>query len=117
MAAAIRPQNLDDLIGQEPIKAKARIAIGAALQRSEPLPHCLLTSSGGGLGKTTFATVLSNEMYSPLISTTGQCLVSATDLRNILIRLKHNSMLLVDEFHGIGRGAAEEFLLVLEEGS
>ena len=116
MTAAIRPQNLDDLIGQNNLKQKARIAIGAALQRGEPLPHVLLTSSGGGLGKTTFATVLSNEMYSPLISTTGQCLVSAADLRNVLIRLKHNSTLLVDEFHGIGRGAAEEFLLVLEEG-
>lgn len=111
-----RPQHLDEMIGQDAIKQKARIAIQAALQRGEPLPHVLLTSSGGGLGKTSFAQILSNEMFSPLIATTGQCLMSPADLRNILVRLKQSSVLLVDEFHGIGRSAAEELLLVLEEG-
>jgi holliday junction DNA helicase RuvB len=116
MGTVARPQTLDELIGQDVIKQKARIAIGAALQRGEPLPHVLLTSSGGGLGKTTLSQVLANEMYSPLASTTGQCLITAADLRNVLVRLKPNSVLLVDEFHGIGRLAAEELLLVLEEG-
>lgn len=111
-----RPQHLDEMIGQNAIKQKARIAIQAALQRGEPLPHCLLTSSGGGLGKTSFAGILANEMFSPLVTTTGQCLMSPADLRNLLIRIKPNTVLLVDEFHGIGRSAAEELLLVLEEG-
>lgn len=111
-----RPLHFDEMIGQEAIKQKARIAIQAALQRGEPLPHVLLTSSGGGLGKTSFAGVLANEMFSPLVTTTGQCLLSPADLRNLLIRIEPNTVLLVDEFHGIGRAAAEELLLVLEEG-
>ncbi len=116
-ATSMRPQHLDEMIGQNDVKAKASIAIQAALQRGEPLPHCLLTSPGtGGLGKTSFAGVLANEMFSQLVSTTGQCLVTATDLRNILVRLEPSSVLLIDEFHGIGRSAAEELLLVLEEG-
>ena len=112
----LRPQSLDELIGQENLKQKARIAVGAALQRGEPLPHCLLTSSGGGLGKTTLAGVLANEMFRPLVSTTGQCLLTPVDLRNTLISLKPGSLLLVDEFHALGRAAAEELLLVLEDG-
>lgn len=80
------------------------------------MPHCLLTSTGGGLGKTTLAGVLSNELLVPLIATTGQCLATPTDLRNILVRIDSKAVLLVDEFHGIGKCAAEELLIVLEEG-
>jgi Holliday junction DNA helicase RuvB len=71
---------------------------------------------GRGLGKTTLAGVLSNELLVPLISTTGQCLATPYDLRNILVRIEPKAILLVDEFHGIGRYAAEELLIVLEEG-
>ena len=110
-----RPQHLDEMVGQEPIKRKARIAIQAALQRGEPLPHTLLTSTGGGLGKTSFAQILANEMFSPLVMTTGQCLVSPSDLRRIIVSLEQNSVLLVDEFQNVGRAAAEELLLVLED--
>ena len=71
-ADTIRPQTLDELIGQEQIKQKLRVAMGAALVRNEPLGHVLLTSSGGGLGKSSLANIISNEMLSPLLSTTGQ---------------------------------------------
>lgn len=111
-----RPQHLDEMIGQNAIKQRARIAIQAALERGEPLQHLLLTSAGGGLGKSSFAAILANECFSPLVSTTGQCLMTPTDLRNLLIRIKPNTILMVDEFHGIGRSAAEELLLVLEDG-
>lgn len=115
MNATARPQMLDELIGQESLKKKARIAIGAALQQCEPLPHVLLTSSGGGLGKTTFAKILANEMFSPFEHTTGQCLVNAVDLRRVLIGLKPGTLLHIDECHCLGKHAAEELLLVLEE--
>ena len=115
-ATALRPQYLDEMIGQEKIRRKARIAISSAMHRGEPLGHCLLTSTGGGLGKSTMATCLANEMYQPLVSTSGQCVNTATDLRNILVRLKPGTMLLIDECHCLGRVAAEELLLVLEEG-
>ena len=111
-----RPQFLDEMIGQEQIRQKARIAIASAMHRGEPLSHCLLTSAGGGLGKSTMATCLANEMYQSLVSTSGQCVNTAADLRNILIRLKKGSLLLIDEIHCIGRMAAEELLLVLEDG-
>jgi holliday junction DNA helicase RuvB len=62
------------------------------------------------------ASCLANEMYAPLVSTSGQCINTATDLRNILVRLKPGTMLLIDEAHCLGRMAAEELLLVLEEG-
>ncbi len=111
-----RPQYLDDLVGQQMLKQKARIAIQAALQRGTPLPHSLLLSPGGGLGKTTLAAVLANEMFVPFTATTGQCLATPVDLRNLLVRVEPNTVVLVDEFHGVGRLAAEELLLVLEEG-
>ena len=111
----MRPQQLDELVGHVDVKAKARIAIAAALARGEPLPHCLLTSSGGGLGKTTLAQILANELYVGLVQTSGTCIVSPLDLRNLLIRTTPNSCVLIDEFHAVGRAAADELLLVLEE--
>jgi Holliday junction DNA helicase RuvB len=74
----VRPQSLEELTGQDCLKQKARIAVGAALHRGEPLPHVLLTSAGGGLGKTTLAQILANEMYSPLVSTSGPPASAAT---------------------------------------
>ena len=68
----LRPQYLDEMIGQQKIRQKARIAISSAMHRGEPLGHCLLTSAGGGLGKSTMASCLANEMYRPLVSTSGQ---------------------------------------------
>ena len=108
MDTTMRPQSLDELIGQETIKNKLRIAMGAAMQRGEPLGHVLLTSSGGGLGKSTLAAIISNEMLCPLHVTTGQCIYSTLDLKNILIRLEPNNMLLIDEAHCLGRAAAED---------
>jgi len=113
--ASCRPQTLQDLVGQLALKAKASISVNAALQRGEPLPHTLLTGPGG-LGKTSLAQVLANEMYSPLISTTGQCLRTAIDLRNLLVQMEQSTVVLVDECHLLGRAASEELLLVLEEG-
>jgi Holliday junction DNA helicase RuvB len=112
----VRPQLLDELVGHNDAKMKARIAIQAALNRDEPLPHCLLTSGVGGVGKTSFAGVLANELYAPFAATSGTCLSTPTDLRNALIRLKPRTVLLCDEAHLLGRSAGEELLIVLEEG-
>ena len=62
-----RPRYLDEMIGQKAIKQKVSIAIQAALQRGEPLPHCMLTSAGGGLGKTTLAGIIATESFVPLV--------------------------------------------------
>lgn len=111
-----RPQSLDELVGCEALRQKASIAVAAALARGEPLPHTLISSNGGGLGKSTFAVILANEMFSPLVSTTGQCVVSPADLRRLLIRMEPGTTLVLDEFHAIGPLAAEELLVVLESG-
>ena len=114
-ADTIRPKTLDELIGQEQIKQKLRVAMGAALVRNEPLGHVLLTSSGGGLGKSSLANIISNEMLSPLLSTTGQCILSTRDLKHWLVKLEPSSILFIDEAHCLGRLAAEELLLVVEQ--
>lgn len=116
MKRPLRPRMLDDLIGREPLKKKARVAVGAALARGEPLPHVLLTSNGGGLGKTSFAQILANEMYSPLVQTSGPSMASLCDLRRVLIKLRSGDILHIDEIHAMAKQAAEELLLVLEEG-
>ena len=103
------------MIGQQSIKKRLRIAMGASMQRNEPLPHVLLTSNGGGLGKSTLASIISNEMLCHLHTTTGQCLSTTTDLKNILIRLEPHHMLLIDECHCTGRAVAEELLVVTEQ--
>lgn len=103
------------MVGQEQIKQKLRVSMGAAMQRGEPLPHVLLTSSGGGLGKSSLANIISNEMLSPLLSTTGQCILSTRDLRNWLVKLEPNTIFFIDEAHALGRLAAEELLLVVEQ--
>ncbi len=90
--------------------------MGASLQRNDQLGHILITSSSGGLGKTTLARIVSNEMLCPLVETSGQCIATTQDLKNILIRLEPHSMLFIDEAHAIGRFPAEELLVVCEEG-
>jgi Holliday junction DNA helicase RuvB len=116
MNKTLRPKTLDELIGQETLITKARIAIGAALHRGEPLPHTLLTSGSGGLGKTTFAGILANEMYSHVTPASGLCIRTAVNLRRVMVPLQPGSLLHIDECHAIGKSAAEELLLVLEEG-
>lgn len=114
-ADTIRPKTLDEMVGQEQIKQKLRVSMGAAMQRGEPLPHVLLTSSGGGLGKSTIAQIVSYEMLSPMICTAGQCILSTRDLRNWLVKLEPNTIFFIDEAHALERLVAEELLLVVEQ--
>jgi Holliday junction DNA helicase RuvB len=107
---------LDDMVGQESIKKRVRIAIRAALQRKEPLPHTLLTSSGGGLGKTTLAGILANERHVGIVAASGPGIQTVLDLRRVMIEIKEGWVLHIDEIHVMGRKAMEELLLVLEEG-
>ena len=91
-ATDYRPKHLDELVGQDGLKQKARIASSSAFHRGEPLQHCLLTSLGGELGKTTFAAISSNECFAPLVSISGQCRNTVIDLRDSLGRLKPGNM-------------------------
>lgn len=105
---ALRPQRLRELIGQEQVKENLEILITAARQRKEPLEHVLFYGPPG-LGKTTLAHVLANEMGVKVKVTAGPAIERAGDLAAILTNLSAGDILFIDEVHRLGR-AVEEIL-------
>src|SRR3954452_20900046 len=102
----LRPQCLDDFIGQSQIKERLEVLIGAAKQRGETLGHCLF-SGPPGLGKTTLATILSKAMGTNLVLTSGPVIEKAGDLAGILTSLKTGDILFIDEIHRLNRAIEE----------
>ena len=95
---AIRPLTFDQFIGQDPLKESLKIAIGAAKMRGEPLDH-ILFSGPPGLGKTTLANLVANEMGVEIQSTSGPVLEKPGDLAAILTTLNRGDVLFIDEIH------------------
>jgi Holliday junction DNA helicase subunit RuvB len=108
MLVALRPKRLDEYIGQRDVVERLRIAIEAAKQRGEPLEHLLLYGPPG-LGKTTLAHIIANEMGVGIISTTAPSLERAGDVMGYLLSLKRGEVFFVDEVHRLPR-YVEEFL-------
>ncbi|MCK4806490.1 MAG: Holliday junction branch migration DNA helicase RuvB [Candidatus Aegiribacteria sp.] len=106
--ASLRPENLSEYIGQEAVIQKLTIAIKAALGRGEPLDH-ILFHGPPGLGKTTLAHIVSNEMNAGLVCTSGPALERAADLVGILTNLQQGDILFIDEMHRLPR-VVEEYL-------
>ena len=104
----LRPQSLSDLIGQEQVKENLAILIAAARQRSEALDHVLFYGPPG-LGKTTLAHVVANEMKVNIKITSGPAIERAGDLAAILTNLRAGDVLFIDEVHRLGK-AVEEIL-------
>lgn len=104
----LRPQELDDFTGQDKLKANLRILIEAAKVRSEPLDHVLFHGPPG-LGKTTLAHVVANEMNVNIRITAGPAIERSGDLAAILTNLRAGDILFIDEVHRLGR-AVEEIL-------
>ena len=98
----LRPRTLADLIGQDRVKENLAILIAAARQRNEALDHVLFYGPPG-LGKTTLAHILSNEMGVNIKVTSGPAIERAGDLAAILTNLRSGDILFIDEVHRLGR--------------
>jgi len=113
---ALRPQKLADLIGQEQVKENLSILISAAKKRSEALDHVLFYGPPG-LGKTTLAHVVANEMGVNVKVTAGPAIERAGDLAAILTNLRQGDVLFIDEIHRLGRAVEEVLYPAMEDFS
>ena len=111
---ALRPQYLSDIIGQDRVRENLKIIIEAAQARSEPIEHVLFYGPPG-LGKTSLAHVVSNEMNSNIRITAGPSIERAGDLAAILTHLKQNDILFIDEIHRLGRAVEEVLYPAMED--
>lgn len=120
---SIRPSNLDEYVGQSEIKENLRVFIKSAIMRGESLDHILLYGSPG-LGKTTLAYIIANELGSNIKTASGPSIEKAGDLAAILSTLEEGDVLFIDEIHRIPRyieeilyPAMEDFYLDIIVGS
>ena len=111
---SLRPRTLDEYTGQEHAKENLRIFIEAAKQRGEPLDHVLL-SGPPGLGKTTLASIIANEMGVNMRITSGPTIEKAGDLAALLTNLQENDILFVDEIHRLNRQVEEILYPAMED--
>ncbi|QJW96154.1 Holliday junction branch migration DNA helicase RuvB [Frigoriglobus tundricola] len=106
--AALRPKLLKEVIGQRKVAERLEIAVRASQKLNEPLGH-ILFDGPPGLGKTTFATVLPNELGTSIQMTSGPALSKPADLLPFLTNLEEGSVLFIDEIHRMPR-VVEEFI-------
>lgn len=110
----LRPKTLDEYIGQTKVKKKMKVYIEAAKKREEPLDHVLLYGPPG-LGKTTLANIISNEMRSNLKITSGPAIDKPGDLAAILTKLQAGDVLFIDEIHRLNKNIEEILYPALED--
>ena len=111
---SLRPKSLDDYLGQEKAKEQLKIFIEAAKSRNEQLDHVLLYGPPG-LGKTTLASIIANEISVNLRITSGPAIERAGDLAAILTNLNENDVLFIDEIHRINRSVEEVLYSAMED--
>lgn len=108
VSISLRPNSLNDFIGQGDLKEALRVAIAAAQKRQEPLEH-ILFSGPPGLGKTSLAHIIAHEMKGRITITSGPSITRAGDLIGILTNLEAGDILFIDEIHRLSK-QVEEFL-------
>ncbi len=112
----IRPKSMDEYIGQDKVKESLKIYIKAALERGEALDHCLLYGPPG-LGKTTLAGIIANEMGVNIRVTSGPAIEKPMDLAAILTNLGPQDVLFIDEIHRLSRTVEEILYPAMEDFS
>jgi len=112
--SSLRPKNFSEYIGQERLKKNLKLAIDAAKKRGEPVDHVLLYGPPG-LGKTTMASVIANEMGAQIRITSGPAISHAGDLASLLTNLQDGDILFIDEIHRLGRSIEEVLYSAMED--
>ncbi|HUC89389.1 MAG TPA: Holliday junction branch migration DNA helicase RuvB [Patescibacteria group bacterium] len=110
----LRPRDFANYIGQEHLKQNVKLAIDAAKKRGEPLDHVLLYGPPG-LGKTTMASVIANEMGAQIRVTSGPAIERAGDLASLLTNLQDGDVLFIDEIHRLNRSVEEVLYSAMED--
>jgi Holliday junction DNA helicase RuvB len=113
---ALRPRTFDEYVGQAEAVASLRVSVEAARQRRECVDHVLLYGPPG-LGKTTLAGILANEMGTNLVTTSGPAIERGGDLMGVLTNLADNDVLFIDEIHRLPRAVEEILYPAMEDFS
>lgn len=112
--ASLRPQSLEQYVGQTKIKENLSVFLEGARRRGEPLDHVLLHGPPG-LGKTTLAAIIANEMGTSLRKTSGPAIEKPKDLASLLTNLQENDVLFIDEIHRLNRSVEEILYPAMED--
>jgi len=110
----LRPKDFENYIGQDRLKQNLQLSIAAAKKRGEPLDHILLYGPPG-LGKTTMASVIANEMGAQIRITSGPAIERAGDLASLLTNLQDGDILFIDEIHRLHRTVEEVLYSAMED--
>ncbi len=111
---SLRPKRLEEYIGQDKVKQNVKILIEAAKARGEPVDHILIYGPPG-LGKTTLANIIANEMGVSIKTTSGPAIERPGDLASVLTNLRANDILFIDEVHRLARQVEEVLYSAMED--